>query len=199
MLETDSKVQKDHEVNCAEKGSNSQQQTTAPATKSSSQVIGSLAEQAKSTAGEVYGAVANTASAAIDGKKTELAGGLTTVVDTVRRVGDAITEGDEQNTITEHAAKYTETLAEKIEGVAGYFEKADLKGVARDLESYARRNPAIFLGAAFGFGVLAARFLKSSPLDRSAAGASRSRASLTPAAKTQPQGQKSEAAAASAV
>jgi hypothetical protein len=198
MLETENKVQKDHEMKGADR-SNDQQRNMAPATRSSSQRDGSLTEQAKSTAGEVYGAVANTASAAIDGKKTELAGGLTTVVDTVRRVGDAITEGDEQNTITEHAAKYTETLAEKIEGVAGYFEKADLKGVARDLESYARRNPAIFLGAAFGLGVLAARFLKSSPLERDSKGASRSRAGLTPAAKTPQQGQKSEAASASAV
>ena len=35
--------------------------------------------------------------------------------------------------------------------------------MARDLESFARRNPAIFIGAAFGVGFLVARFLKSTP------------------------------------
>jgi hypothetical protein len=35
--------------------------------------------------------------------------------------------------------------------------------MARDLEGFARRNPALFFGAAFGLGLLAARFLKSTP------------------------------------
>jgi hypothetical protein len=65
--------------------------------------------------------------------------------------------------LAESAAKYTDTAARKIENLAGYFETRSVRDMARDLEGYARRNPAIFLGAAFGLGVLAARFLKSSP------------------------------------
>lgn len=116
--------------------------------------------------------MADKASAAIGGKKTELTDGLNTVVDTVRRIGGAITDGEGQNTVTEHAAKYTETVANKLENIAAYFDKADLRGVAKDIESYARQNPAIFLGAAFALGVVAARFIKSSPSPRDIDGAS---------------------------
>ncbi|MEO6051397.1 MAG: hypothetical protein ABIP78_08705 [Pyrinomonadaceae bacterium] len=124
---------------------------------------GSLVDKAKVSAGDAYGAVAEKASSVINEHKSEFSVGLTGVADTVRRVSGAITEGDTKNAVTEYAAQYSETAAEKLEGVAQYFETTDLKGMARDVESYGRRNPAIFLGAAFAIGVLAARFIKSSP------------------------------------
>ena len=43
--------------------------------------------------------------------------------------------------------------------------------MARDAESYARRNPAVFLGSAFVLGILAARFFKSSPVPQVGHGA----------------------------
>ena len=33
-----------------------------------------------------------------------------------------------------------------------------------DVKDFARKNPAIFLGGAFAMGIVAARFLKSSPM-----------------------------------
>lgn len=124
---------------------------------------GNLLDSAKARASDAYGAVAEKASSVISDQKSEFSAGLTGVADTVRRVSGAITEGETKNGVTEYAVKYTDTAAKKLEGVAKYFETTDLKGVARDVESYARRNPAIFLGAAFAIGVLAARFIKSSP------------------------------------
>jgi hypothetical protein len=52
--------------------------------------------------------------------------------------------------------------AQGIERVAKYLESTDPSEIARNTESWARRNPALFLGGAFVLGVLGARFLKSS-------------------------------------
>jgi hypothetical protein len=40
--------------------------------------------------------------------------------------------------------------------------------MARDIEGYARRNPAVFLGVAFGAGVLLSRFLKAGTSEQNA-------------------------------
>jgi hypothetical protein len=38
----------------------------------------------------------------------------------------------------------------------------DVRELVQDAQQFARRQPAIFVGAAFAAGVLAARFMKSS-------------------------------------
>ena len=130
-----------------------------------------LIEQAKSAAGDAYNTVADSASATIEGQKAGLTGGLISVADSIRKAGDTLGENKDQNYLTEYSAQYAKAAAQKIEGVATYFERADLQKMARDAESYARRNPAIFLGGAFVLGVLAARFFKSSPVPQVGQGA----------------------------
>jgi len=56
--------------------------------------------------------------------------------------------------------------------------------MARDLESFARRNPALFIGAAFGVGFLVARFLKSTPPESYTAAAGRDFASAEEESRT---------------
>jgi hypothetical protein len=53
--------------------------------------------------------------------------------------------------------------ADQIESIAEYVQSRTVGDIAREVERFARREPAIFLGAAFGIGLLAGRFLKSSP------------------------------------
>ena len=124
---------------------------------------GRFIDIAKNTACDAYDAVAEKASSAISDQKSNFSVGLVGVADTVRRVSEAFKYGDSKNRVTEYASTYSDTAANKLEKAAEYFETSDIKGLARDVESYARRNPAIFLGAAFAVGVLAARFIKSSP------------------------------------
>jgi uncharacterized membrane protein YgcG len=69
---------------------------------------------------------------------------------------------DEQTGITNTAAEYGDTLAQQIEKISQYFERSDVRVMVRDVETFARRNPAVFIGGAFAVGLLAARFLKSS-------------------------------------
>ena len=119
-------------------------------------------DQAKTTAGQAYGLATDKAATTLDEKKTELASGLTSVADTIRQVGDTLRQTDEQTGITDTAAKYSNSLAQQVEQLSGYFEHKDMRDMVRDVETFARRNPAVFIGGAFVLGILAARFLKSS-------------------------------------
>lgn len=62
----------------------------------------------------------------------------------------------------EMAGEYVERAARQIERAAHYVETADLREVVDQVEDFARRRPAVFIGSAFAAGLLAARFLKSS-------------------------------------
>ncbi len=135
--------------------------------------VRSFYDQAKETAGQAYEAVTEKAATKLDEQKSTLSGGLTTVADSVRQVSDNLGASKTDSGLAEAAAKYTNTTAQKIEDVAGYFETRNVREMARDLEGFARRNPAIFLGAAFGLGLVAARFLKSTPQKYNTAGAGR--------------------------
>lgn len=133
----------------------------------------SFYDQAKETAGQAYEAVTDKAAVKLDEQKSSLTGGLTTVADSVRQVGENLGSAKTDSGLAEAAAKYTNTAAQKLEDVAGYFETRGVREMARDLEGFARRNPAVFFGAAFGLGLLAARFLKSSAPSYDTQGAGR--------------------------
>ena len=123
----------------------------------------SFIDQAKETAGQAYEAVTDKAATKLDERKSTLTTPLSTVADSVRQMSANLGSAKTDSGLAETAAKYTDTAARKIDNLAGYFETRSVRDMAHDLEGYARRNPAIFLGAAFGLGILAARFLKSTP------------------------------------
>lgn len=122
----------------------------------------SLLDQAKDTAGEAYNSVAATASTKLEEQKSSFSGGLSSVADSVRKVGSNLNESETESGIGKYTAEYSDMAAQKIEQVADYFDRKDAKAMYRDIESFARSNPAIFVGGAFALGLLAARFLKSS-------------------------------------
>ncbi|MFL6374192.1 MAG: hypothetical protein ACJ73D_05960 [Pyrinomonadaceae bacterium] len=123
----------------------------------------SILEQTKSTVGEVYETVSEKAVNALDEKKSGLSDGLSSAADTVRRFSSTLNESDSNDRVTELASKYSETAAQKLESAGRYLESTDWRQLTQDVEVQARRNPAVFLGTAFALGILAARFLKSSP------------------------------------
>jgi ElaB/YqjD/DUF883 family membrane-anchored ribosome-binding protein len=121
-----------------------------------------LYDQAKSTAGQAFGAATKRATEALDEQKGTVASGLTSVAESIKQVGENLHTNEEANPIAETAAKYTNSLAQQIENISGYFERKDVRDMVRDVETFARRNPAYFIGGAVALGFLAARFLKSS-------------------------------------
>ena len=58
--------------------------------------------------------------------------------------------------------------ADGIEKVAEFFEDKQIGDVVRDVERFARKEPALFVGAAFALGLIGGRFLKSSAPRRDA-------------------------------
>lgn len=125
-----------------------------------------LYQHAKETASDSYDAVATKAKSSLEQRKGEFSTGLKTVAESVRQMGGELQKNNEPNPVTDLTSQYTGKAAGAIEQVANYFERKDLRAIMRDTQDFARRNPAIFFGTAFALGVLAARFLKSSPPDR---------------------------------
>ena len=120
-----------------------------------------ILQQAKETAGQAYEKVTEQASSQIVAQKDNLARGLSSVAEGIRQMGENLRNGEQETPIAGLTAKYGDSLAHQVEQVSNYFEKKDVRELLRDVEVFARRNPAIFIGGAFALGVAAARFLKS--------------------------------------
>jgi hypothetical protein len=132
-----------------------------------------LIDSAKSTAGQAFGAATKRATEVLDEQKGTVASGLTTVADSIKQVGENLNTTPESNPIAEKAAQYSNSLAQQIENLSGYFERKDVREMVRDVEGFARRYPAYFIGGAVALGFLAARFLKSSNSKQLTGGAGR--------------------------
>ncbi len=121
----------------------------------------SFYDQAKESAGQAYEAAADKASTKLDEQKSNLSGGLSAVADSVRKVGDNLRGPDVQDGISKFTAEYSDAAATKIENIANYFDQKSVREMYSDVENFARRNPAVFVGGAFALGLLLSRFLKS--------------------------------------
>jgi hypothetical protein len=96
------------------------------------------------------------ARARLERGKHEAANTLNSVAHTLLGSGSQL-RADQQ----ELAGDYVERAARQIERAAQYVERAELREVVDQVEDFARRSPAVFVGTAFAAGLLAARFLKS--------------------------------------
>ena len=59
-------------------------------------------------------------------------------------------------------APYVAKAAEQLERASSYVRTADPNEIRRGVESFARREPLLFIGGAFALGMVMARFLKAS-------------------------------------
>ena len=97
------------------------------------------------------------ASSQISQQKERATDGLSSLARAVRQSTQSLRD-NQQGTV----AQYVERAADRIEQFSTTLRERDLKDLMHDAERFARRQPAVFIGAAFAAGVLAARFLKSS-------------------------------------
>ena len=122
--------------------------------------------QAKETTGKVasraLGQVQEKATSQIDKQKSNLAQGLGSVAESIRQMGDGLKDSGEQTGVAKYAAQYGNSLADQVEQVSSYLDRKEVGELLHDVEYFARRNPALFIGGAFALGLLGARFLKSS-------------------------------------
>jgi hypothetical protein len=111
----------------------------------------------------VVGQVQEQATTRLDRQKETAATGLSSVADAVRQVGQNLRgQGEEQGAIVQYAAQYGDKAADQIERLTDYLRRNDATQLVREVEGFARRQPALFLGGAFLLGLAGARFLKSS-------------------------------------
>jgi hypothetical protein len=116
----------------------------------------------RSTATEAYDSATSKAAQKLEEQKATLSGGLSNVASNFRRLGEDLEANNADDQISRLTAEYSQLAANKLERAVGYFENKDVNAVYRDFENLARQYPAWFVGGAFAFGFLAARFLKSS-------------------------------------
>ena len=120
-------------------------------------------EPSNSTAGAdtraagVIDRVRDAASAQVSTQKDRATDTLGTLASAVRQSTQTLRD-QQQDTI----AQFVERAADQIERFSATLRNRDLSQLMGDAQQFARRQPAVFIGAAFAAGVLAARFLKSS-------------------------------------
>jgi hypothetical protein len=114
-------------------------------------------DQVQETAGQVAEQAKQQALTQIGTQKEHAAGSLDAVAQALRQSGDHLRDQEQ-----EPLANLAGAAAGRVEQFSGYLRNTDAKDMLRDVEGFARRQPAAFLGGAFTLGVLAARFLKSS-------------------------------------
>lgn len=116
-----------------------------------------VTEKARRMAGEAGEKAVDTIESNVDRGKNRLANTLHSFADALRRASSDLREDDPNapNDFIERAAGQVDRLSSFVQG-------QDLRHTTHDLENFARRQPALFLGGAFLLGVAGARFLKSS-------------------------------------
>jgi len=82
---------------------------------------------------------------------------LGSVAQAVRQSGDQLREQQPQ------VASVADTAASQLEKAAGYVRESNPQDILREVEHFARRQPAVFVGGALLIGAVAARLLKASP------------------------------------
>lgn len=105
-----------------------------------------IANDAKETARSMLGEQQKAAASGVG----DLAGAL-------RKAAREMGDGGERAPMS----RLVESAADGLEQLSESLRNKDLSGLARDVESFARRQPVAFFGAAFAAGFLAVRFLKA--------------------------------------
>jgi hypothetical protein len=97
--------------------------------------------------------------------------GLSRAGDTLDQVAEAIRRtGDDLRQQQPQIASAADTAAGQLDRAARYLRETSGQELLGQAEQFARQQPAIFLGGAMMIGLVAARFLKAGPTDRTGSG-----------------------------
>lgn len=118
-----------------------------------------IVDQAKQAVTHVASNVANQAREQVS---TQFEARKDKAVETMATVATAMRETSDKLKGVGPLGDAAGRAADGIEKVADFFEGKQIGDVVRDVESFAKREPALFIGAAFALGLLGGRFLKSS-------------------------------------
>jgi hypothetical protein len=121
----------------------------------SGQGASSQTAQALSNAASQAG---NKVVSTLDSQKNRAADGLGSVAQALRQTGDQLRNQNQGAPFNQ----YVGSAADQIDRLSSYLRSTNAREMVRNVEDFARRQPALFIGGAFMLGLLGARFLKSS-------------------------------------
>ncbi len=126
-----------------------------------------IADEARDAAGEVGARARGAAERQLASGKDRVGEGLAHLAEALRKTASNLRGGEsnESRALTEYVTR----AADRVEVASDYFGRRTLSEVIGDVEDFARREPAILLGGAFGAGLLAGRFLRSTRRPRETA------------------------------
>ena len=110
-----------------------------------------------STARGLAEQVREQASSQLSTQKNRAMDSLGSIAQAARQTTQSLRD-NQQNAM----ADYVNKAADQIERFSTRLRERDVADLMQDAQQFARRQPAVFIGAAFAAGLLAARFLKSS-------------------------------------
>lgn len=126
-------------------------------TEQAKQAARQAADQAKDKVGEVTDQAKEKVGSQLATQKDRVAENIGGVAQMLRQTGQQMRDQD-QHGLTD----YVDRAASQVERLSSYLRDNDMGRVVDDVERFARREPALFLGGAFVLGLLGARFMKSS-------------------------------------
>jgi hypothetical protein len=97
------------------------------------------------------------AAARVSEQKDAATKGLGSIAQAARQTTQQLRDGQHET-----IAEYIEKAADNLEKFSSNLSNRSVAELMSDVQQFARRQPALFVGAAFAAGLLAARFLKSS-------------------------------------
>src|SRR5215212_9424044 len=118
---------------------------------------GSSGSQDGGVTGPVMDKAAEQVTSRLDMGRDYVVETMTGVAQALRQTGQHLREEAAQPML----AGYAERGAEQVERLGGYLRQRDASQLMTEMESFARRQPMVFSGAAFALGMLAVRFFRS--------------------------------------
>ncbi len=125
-----------------------------------------VTDDIKQLAGDVAGQAKKTAESSLSAGKKRASEGLGSVANAIRKTSEHL-HADDQGALPE----YLDRAAHQVDVASDYLNRRTVGQLIGDVEGFARREPALFLGGAFVAGLVGGRFLKSSRPARSDMGA----------------------------
>jgi hypothetical protein len=119
-----------------------------------------VTSQVQQKAEELMDRAGHSARSKLDDGKQRAARELGTVAHALHQCGT-----DLNNDREAVLAPYVSRVADQVERFSNFIDTHSAEDLAHEVEGFARRNPALFLGSCFALGIVAARFLKSSRPD----------------------------------
>jgi len=115
-----------------------------------------LKDRASHTAREIVSGAESKLRTAAEEQKVAGAGRVSAIAGAIRRTADEL-EGE-----LPQAAQYVRGAAIEVQNLSDAVRQRDINVLLRDVQDFARRQPAAFLGASVLAGFVAVRFLKTS-------------------------------------